>query len=670
MPALDPSSFSNSPTPPNGYEGPALAGLRGGRLGAAAPPTPPTGLSGLPGVLGSRVGRIVLVVALVVVVLAGGVAGAAWFMNAFRQPRADLVTHTVKRERLLLSIVERGSLESANNNDIYCRVKARSTSSTVSTTIRWVIDNGTPVKQGQLLVELDDSGLIEQRKQQEIVVSQAEAAYQAAEEAVKIQEIQNQQDIKAAELAVQLAGIDVEKYQEADYKAALADLRNQRLVEGSNLETLRDRAAWAERMGKKGYYSSTQVLAEISRKEAQDVKVKKIEEDLRVLEYTRQRSLTDFQNKLELAKLDLKRVKQQAQAKLLTASADRNSKKAVLDKGVEQLDDIVKEIAKCQIFAPQDGMVVYFLPEQSRFGSGSQQSIVAQGEPVREGQKMMSIPDLGKMLVNTKVNEALVSRVKGEEYKATGFGDGLRASALWGVQDLIGGLAMMSRRSALPDPDDDYRDKEQKLIYGGQRALVRVDAFPSKVLKAHVKNIATVNSQQDWSSADVKVYQTLVSIDEPLDGVKPGMSAEVTIFSDKQLDDVLAIPVQAVIGTPDMGPKRKVYVLPPGGVEPEEREVVLGMSNDKMVEVQQGLQDGDVVVVNAKSLFPDKAKGKVGGDKLDPGAAPPQGKEGKGGPGGPGGQGGFGGQGAPNGGKPGSGGFGGAQGGGRPSGGQ
>ena len=87
------------------------------------------------------------------------------------------------------------------------------------------------------------------------------------------------------------------------------------------------------------------------------------------------------------------------------------------------------------------------------------------------------------------------------------------------------------------DPDrikfvEDHKDQEMRLIDGGQPALVRVDAFPARVLKAHVKSVATVASQQDWLSADVKVYQTMISIDESLDGLKPGMSAEVTIFTD------------------------------------------------------------------------------------------------------------------------------------------
>ena len=47
--------------------------------------------------------------------------------------------------------------------------------------------------------------------------------------------------------------------------------------------------------------------------------------------------------------------------------------------------------------------MIYYVPEQTRMGSGSTQSIVAQGEPVREGQKLMRIPDLTKMMVGRVV---------------------------------------------------------------------------------------------------------------------------------------------------------------------------------------------------------------------------------------------------------------------------
>ncbi|HEV2950011.1 MAG TPA: hypothetical protein VGX70_21720, partial [Gemmataceae bacterium] len=184
--------------------------------------------------------------------------------------RTDLVTHKVHFGRLELTIVERGALESANNHDIVCRVKAKSQQSQTSTTIKWIIDDGTHVlhnrplntvqsiiawdpkttsfvekpgnKDGlsrvveikdedagktiyaDLLVELDDSGLIEQLKDQKIVVDKAEADKIAAEEAYNIQLSQNKSDIETKRTALELARIDLEKYQKGDYPQNLKDV--------------------------------------------------------------------------------------------------------------------------------------------------------------------------------------------------------------------------------------------------------------------------------------------------------------------------------------------------------------------------------------------------------------------------------------------------------------
>src|SRR5262249_18784450 len=151
--------------------------------------------------------------------------------------------------------------------------------------------------------------------------------------------------------------------------------------------------------------------------------------------------------------------------------------------------EIEDEIKKCKLHAPQEGLVVYYVPEQTRWGVG-RQAVVAQGEMVSENQKLMQIPDLKHMFVNTKVHEALVSRV-----------------------------------------------------HKGQPALVRVDAIADRHLSAHVDMVANTASQQDFFAADVKVYATKVVIDEEVDGLKPGMNAEVTITIADALEDVLTVPI-------------------------------------------------------------------------------------------------------------------------------
>jgi hypothetical protein len=153
---------------------------------------------------------------------------------------------------------------------------------------------------------------------------------------------------------------------------------------------------------------------------------------------------------------------------------------------------------------------------------------------------------------------------------------------------------------------DYYQAHEYYEAARGMPATIRVDAAPEKPLKGHVQTVATVASSSDFMTSDVKVYQTIVAIDDDPAGLKPGMSAEVTIHVDNTLENVLTVPVQAVIGGAESGRTRKVFVMTPSG--PEEREIQIGLSNEKMAEVKSGLQEGDQVVVNPKAILGNAAK--------------------------------------------------------------
>jgi multidrug resistance efflux pump len=530
--------------------------------------------------------------------------------------RPDLLLHTVKRERLELTLVERGALESAENADIVCRVKARTQGSTVASTVRWVIDAGTLVQAGDKLVELDDSGLQEQLSNQKITVDQNRAAWVSAEEAYKITQSQNTSDIATAQLTLELARINLRKYLEGDYMQTRRDIEGRTLSARSDLEMWEERAAWSERMSRPGrrYVTRAQAESDAARKVSAEIALKKVQEESRVLEDpkfgTKVQQMKDLGGKIAEAERALDRVVKQARAKEVQAEADRKSKLSVYEQAVKAYEDIEGEIKKCMIYAPNAGLVVYYIPEQSRNFTGSQQSIVAQGEPVREGQKLMRIPNLAKMVVNTKVHEAMVSKVRGEVWQKTGFSDAVQAG-LWATPDLFtrlfGEAAFSVGRSEFVEA---HKALELRMVDGGQQARVRVDAFPGKTLKGHVKTVATVASQSDWLSADVKVYQTYVAIDEPLEGLRPDMSAEVTIHTDRHADNVLTIPLQAVVASGDLGSSRKVLVMTPEG--PVERQVTLGMSNNRMVEVKDGLEEGDEVIINPRVLLGEKDKNAAG----------------------------------------------------------
>ncbi|MGL6095679.1 MAG: hypothetical protein ACRC7O_07785, partial [Fimbriiglobus sp.] len=184
-------------------------------------------------------------------------------------PRADLITHVVKRESLPVTVVERGTLESANNQELTCLVKAGS-KGTFASTIRWVIDDGSLVNKGQLLMELDDSSLQDNHQAQSILVEKAQAEWVRTDEEYVITLKQNESDVAAAVAALKVAQLDVEKYvglradptnepygaaigaiavleERGEYNQRLDDVSSRLKLAESDLEAYRDRSGWAAR---------------------------------------------------------------------------------------------------------------------------------------------------------------------------------------------------------------------------------------------------------------------------------------------------------------------------------------------------------------------------------------------------------------------------------------
>jgi HlyD family secretion protein len=576
--------------------------------------------------------------------LGGGVAAAAVAILRGGGEDFNGPLWTVKKERLQLAIVERGALESAENSDIVCRVKQGKKNT--ATTIKWVIEDGAQVEKGQKLIELDDSALQEELKDQIILVNKARAEWVTAKDKCDITRSQNDSDIQTALTTLLLAQIELKKFlgdKIADkvlpiksrpdlYKYVVGDLQKELTkqndisdpsvseilqtisdiqgrieIERSNRSMAKDRAAWSQGMVNRKLLSRSQAEADRSRLESAEFALKKVEGELEIFQkFTVEQKVTELWSKVKEAERTLERTETQAKSKLNTDISDRDSKEDIFEQEYSRKLEIEDEIDKCTLYAPQSGLVVYHISEQSRWGGGTNQGIVAQGESVKEGQKLIRIPNLSRMLVNTRVHEAMVSRIKGEVLRPTGFSDSLRAASSFAHLPLGAAANIVG----LNEVRSEFRDRDFDVLDPGQRCYVRVDAHSSKVFTGRVKSVATVASQTEFFSSDVKVYQTMVSIEESVINLKPGMSAEVTILAEESTEPVLTVPIQSVVGSIAMGANRKVYVIADG--KPVERDIKIGRSNDKMVEVTEGIAEGDEVVLNPRPLLGEKSGMKVG----------------------------------------------------------
>src|SRR5262249_49100342 len=253
-----------------------------------------------------------------------------WMFGRFRAPRTDLLYHTVRAEKLQLSIVERGaSLESAENRDVVCRVKAKTQGGTIATTIKSVIDNGTRVKTGQLLVELDDSGLQDSLQTERSNYDTAKSNYIQAAQTYKIQESQNESDLATARVNLDLALLALEQYKDGDYLQTKRGIEGRRMMARSDLEMWEERSAWSERMSRPGrrYVTAAQADSDRARLASANIALQTVDEEMRVLEeYTARINLKKLQSAIDETRRALDRVEKQAVANLAKVETDRNAK--------------------------------------------------------------------------------------------------------------------------------------------------------------------------------------------------------------------------------------------------------------------------------------------------------------------------------------------------------
>ncbi len=133
----------------------------------------------------------------------------------------------------------------------------------------------------------------------------------------------------------------------------------------------------------------------------------------------------------------------------------------------------------------------------------------------------------------------------------------------------------------------------------GQTAQVTIDALSGKNYSAQV---TTINPTATVTQGVVN-YPVILVLSNADDAIKPGMTANL-IMEVERRDDVLLLPTRAVR---TQGNQRLVTVLYKG--QTIQVTVRTGLSNDQSIEITDGLQEGDVVVINPTNLRPGNVPG-------------------------------------------------------------
>src|ERR1041385_3637980 len=140
------------------------------------------------------------------------VLAALWFRGSGKSA-SNGATFTARRGPLDISVLEGGSVQALESQEIKCEVRV----GYQGTKILKIVEEGyqvteEDVKTNKVLVELDSSELQKQIVQQEIQYQSAVASLTDAQQGYDIQLNQNISDIKAAEQKARSARMDFDKF--------------------------------------------------------------------------------------------------------------------------------------------------------------------------------------------------------------------------------------------------------------------------------------------------------------------------------------------------------------------------------------------------------------------------------------------------------------------------
>lgn len=240
----------------------------------------------------------------------------------------------------------------------------------------------------------------------------------------------------------------------------------------------------------------------------------------------------------------LPKTERSLQGQVKSAETSLGNEDLRLQRQLERYESLKKQVERCTIRAPHDGLLLYHKDRR-------QSAIIEEGMVVRQNQVLFDLPDLSQMEVQVVVNESVVHRVT-----------------------------------------------------PGQRVTVTFEAAPRLILGGWVESVGqipfavTVRNPGERQSMDtgIRFFTSIVKLDKVTEELKPGMSAMVDFIMERR-QNVLAIPHQAVRS--DQG-KKVCFVAHDETLE--RRVVKIGQDTTDMIEVLDGLHEGELVALDPPGI--------------------------------------------------------------------
>jgi HlyD family secretion protein len=438
--------------------------------------------------------------------------------------------HEVRRGDFTVSVVEGGTLAAVSEVSIRSEVEGIAR-------IISIVPEGSYVKKGDLLIELDSAAAQDQVNLQEINYERAKFGVQQSLAQLEIQKSATNSEYLAAQLKLKLSKIDLEKYEQGQRMVDFVEASNKVVQAEAQLVVNFDTYRNSTNLAAKGYETKQKVDGDrLTVLNSVNALIVASNSMWMLKQFDDVKQFESFRAQVLQAEQELERVVSQNARRMAQCSADLISQSNTLLLSEQKLERDKKNLAATIVRAPQEGLVVYAVSD-SHFSS---ESLIEGGAIVRNRQELIKLPDLSRMKVVIKVHESHVNMI----------------------------------RPGLP-------------------AFVMLDSMPEERFRGVVEKVAPLpDTQSRWGNPNLKVYNTEILVTDALPNVKPGVSAKAEVIV-TNISNAISVPIQAIATYKG---KPAAYIVK--GDQPEPRPVEVGMFNTKLIEITKGLSPGDRILLS------------------------------------------------------------------------
>jgi len=270
-----------------------------------------------------------------------------------RKPKEDAIPLAkVKEGPLTISVTSSGSIQSRDKVTLMSELEGNNT-------VIWVADEGVNVSPGDLLLEFNSSDLLEKRKEQEIVVANAEASFIVAEERLGITKGDCDALMLDAEVEKKLADIDKEKYEKGDYPQQLRQFEADIALDEADMQRAAAQLAGSRRLAEANFLTRTELQADELDFKRKQINLEMARTKLDVLtNYTVLQQQATLDGRVRRADRALARTEWQNKATLRQVESELRARSREYERATNRLAALDFQISKSKIHSPTNGLVL------------------------------------------------------------------------------------------------------------------------------------------------------------------------------------------------------------------------------------------------------------------------------------------------------------------------